>query len=83
MDPQPYFRIFNPYNQSEKVCAPRCMRHDTDNQPRLTLLEITFESSFLSLAVCAVQVRKVFTNGTTVLSLFQVSTNPLLKSHGG
>ena len=19
-DPQPYFRIFNPYNQSEKVC---------------------------------------------------------------
>ena len=59
-DPQPYFRIFNPYNQSEKVCCQVPVGGDPvlmhNGQPRLTRLGITFESSFLSSVVCAVQV---------------------------
>ena len=58
-DPQPYFRIFNPYNQSEKVsCCFRFVKDSAMNgdQSRLTLPEITFENSFQSLAVCGVQV---------------------------
>jgi len=57
-DPQPYFRIFNPYNQSEKVRrrTPNRGGPGANGQPRLTRLGITFESSFLSLAVYVVQV---------------------------
>jgi len=57
-DPQPYFRIFNPYNQSEKVCCrtPAFYGSRTDNRARPTRLEITFENLFPNLAVCVVQV---------------------------
>ena len=57
-DPQPYFRIFNPYNQSEKVRlhVASCRECCPDDQPRLIQLEITSGSLFLSLEVCVVQV---------------------------
>jgi hypothetical protein len=83
-DPQPYFRIFNPYNQSEKVCCRTpCWRGPIpDNRSRLTRPEITFESSFLSLAACVDQVSGALTNrDVEMLSRFQTFTDPLPGPH--
>ena len=62
IDPQPYFRIFNPYNQSEKVRFRLIFAEGptTNNDLfRPTLLEITFENLFQSLVVYVVQVGKL------------------------
>lgn len=70
-DPQPYFRIFNPYNQSEKVRSS-CRTHRTcfDDLPRPIQLETISGSSFLSLVVCVVQVGGAQRISMSVLTLF-------------